>query len=66
MKIFLLLIFFCNFFISSVICKEKTKYIYRYKKEQFIDLGSLGVKGKNIAPGDLSVKERKRTRFKES
>ena len=65
MKIFFLLASFIIFFMSHVTCKEKTKYIYRYKKDQFIDLGSLGVKGSNIAPGDLSVKERKRMKFKE-
>lgn len=65
MKILLLLFSFNIFLISQVISKEKTKYIYRYKKDEFIDLGSLGVKGKSIVPGDLSVKERKRIKFKE-
>ena len=65
MKSFLLLIISTIFFMPHVICKEKTKYIYRYKKDQFIDLGSLGVKGRNIAPGDISIKERKRVIFNE-
>jgi len=35
----------------------------RYKKYQAIDLGDLEIKGKIIAPGDISIKERSRRRF---
>lgn len=37
--------------------------IYQYKKYEKFDLGDLEVKGKLIAPGDLSVRERERRRF---
>ena len=38
----------------------KEKVIYRYKKSETIDLGELNVKGKNMAPTDLTVRERLR------
>ena len=40
--------------------ESKEKVIYRYKKNETIDLGELNVKGKNMAPGDLTVRERVR------
>ena len=43
--------------------KVKSKVIIKYKQHESFDLGSLEIKGKIIAPGDLSVKERQRTRF---
>ena len=66
MKIIFFLIIINLFFIENALVKEKTKYIYRYKKNQYIDLGAMGIQGKNIAPGDLSVQERKRIEFKEN
>ena len=36
----------------------KEKIIYRYKKSETIDLGELNVKGKNMVPTDLTVRER--------
>jgi hypothetical protein len=46
--------------------KKKTKINYRYKKNEYINLGALGIKGKNLVPGDLSIQERKRIKFKEN
>ena len=66
MKFIVFLIILNMFFIRDALVKEKTKYIYKYKKDQFIDLGSLGVQGNNIAPGDITVQERKRINFKEN
>jgi len=37
--------------------------IIKYKQYESFDLGNLEIKGKIIAPGDLSVKERQRKRF---
>jgi hypothetical protein len=53
----LLLIFSFNSF------AQKTKTIYKYKQYEQVDLGDMDVKGKIIAPGDISVKERKRKEF---
>ena len=43
--------------------ENKSEIIYKYKQEDFIDLGSLEIKGEIIAPGDISVKERDRKVF---
>jgi hypothetical protein len=53
-------------FVSQTIKAEepKTKVIYKYKDYESIDLGSLEIKGKIIAPGDLTVSERERKEFK--
>jgi hypothetical protein len=50
-------------FSLSLMGAEK-KIIYKYKKYEKFDLGNLEVKGKVIAPGDLSVRQRRRRRFK--
>jgi hypothetical protein len=42
----------------------KEKVIYKYKQYEKFDLGDLEVKGSIVAPGDLSVKERRRKVFK--
>lgn len=42
----------------------KKKIIYKYKNYEKFDLGNLEVKGKIIAPGDISVRQRKRKLFK--
>ena len=47
---------------STALAEEKV--IYEYKKYEKFDLGDLEVKGQLIAPGDLSVRERDRRRFK--
>ena len=41
----------------------KKNVIIKYKQYESFDLGNLEIKGKIIAPGDLSVKERQRKRF---
>ncbi len=41
----------------------KQKIIYEYKKKEFIDLGNLDIKGTLLAPGDISVQNRKRKEF---
>lgn len=43
--------------------KNKKNVIIKYKQYESFDLGNLEIKGKIIAPGDLSVKERQRKRF---
>ena len=60
-KIFILL-FLLN---TSLWAEEKRKsnIIIKYKQYESFDLGNLEIKGKIIAPGDLSVKERQRKRF---
>jgi hypothetical protein len=44
--------------------EEKKNIIYKYKDYESIDLGSLEIKGKIIAPGDLTVSERERKEFR--
>jgi hypothetical protein len=39
------------------------KVIYKYRKYEKFDLGSMEIKGSIVAPGDLSVKERSRRTF---
>jgi hypothetical protein len=46
--------------------KVRTKIIYKYKKEEYFDLGQLYIKGNISSPGDLSVKFRKRKGFRYS
>ncbi|MCP4911996.1 MAG: hypothetical protein GY909_02665 [Oligoflexia bacterium] len=43
--------------------KGKKNVIVKYKQYEKFDLGNLEIKGKVIAPGDLSVLERKRKVF---
>jgi len=43
---------------------RKKNIIYKYKDYEAIDLGALEIKGKIIAPGDLTVSERERKMFK--
>lgn len=42
---------------------KKGNVVYKYKKYESFDLGNLEVKGDIIAPGDLSVQERQRTKM---
>ncbi len=42
---------------------SKEKIIYKYKEYEKFDLGDLQIKGNIIAPGDLSVKQRRRKVF---
>lgn len=43
--------------------KGDENVIYKYRKHEKFDFGSLEIKGSIVAPGDLSVKERSRRTF---
>lgn len=47
----------------SMQCIAKEKVIYKYKEYEKFDLGDMEIKGSILAPGDLSVKERRRKIF---
>ncbi len=42
---------------------QNKKIIYKYKEYEKFDLGDMEIKGNIIAPGDISVKERRRKVF---
>lgn len=64
MKTLLLLSLIFNFSSWAQTPKgSKKNVIIKYKQYESFDLGNLEIKGKIIAPGDLSVKERQRKRF---
>lgn len=44
-------------------CFSKEKVVYKYKEYERFDLGDMEIKGSVVAPGDLSVKERRRKIF---
>ena len=48
---------------SSLQAQTKKKVVYKYKEYEKFDLGDLEIKGSIIAPGDISVKERRRKVF---
>lgn len=48
----------------ACLASSKEKTIYKYKQYEKFDLGDLEIKGSIIAPGDLSIKERRRKIFK--
>jgi len=48
---------------SSVCFAQKTKTVYKYKEYEKFDLGDMEIKGNIVAPGDISVKERRRKVF---
>ncbi|MDD0853414.1 hypothetical protein HBN50_09910 [Halobacteriovorax sp. GB3] len=50
-------------FFRVAIADAKDNVIIKYKKYDEIDLGNLEIKGKLLAPGDLSVQERDRVKF---
>ncbi|MBC75429.1 MAG: hypothetical protein CME64_05375 [Halobacteriovoraceae bacterium] len=50
-------------FLFSPTVFAKKKVIYKYKEYEKFDLGDLEIKGSIVAPGDLSVKERRRKTF---
>lgn len=54
------------FFCSSIIASENggKKVNIEYKKYEKFDLGNLEIKGQIIAPGDISVRQRKRKKFR--
>lgn len=47
--------------LTPVAAKERV--VYKYKQYEKFDLGDLEIKGSIVAPGDLSVKERRRKIF---
>ena len=50
-------------FFSTVTFGQKKNIKYKYKEYEKFDLGDLEIKGNIIAPGDISVKERRRKVF---
>jgi hypothetical protein len=42
---------------------QSKKVVYKYKEYEKFDLGDLEIKGNILAPGDISVKERRRKVF---
>lgn len=56
-----LILFFTLVFSFNIHSKEKV--IYKYKEYEKFDLGDMEIKGSVVAPGDLSVKERRRKIF---
>ena len=50
-------------FTSNFAFSQKKKVVYKYKEYEKFDLGDLEIKGSIIAPGDISVKERRRKVF---
>jgi hypothetical protein len=59
----LIILFLAKTYIHAQETKVKPKVIVKYKQYETFDLGDLEIKGKIIAPGDLSVQERGRKRF---
>ncbi len=58
----LLLLLACLSCTFPLMAQDK-KIIYKYKEYEKFDLGDLEIKGSVIAPGDISVKERRRKVF---
>lgn len=63
MKIFQILCLLLCFLPNFLMAEPKVRIIYKYKKYDAIDLGSLEIKGNIIAPGDLTVKDKQRKVF---
>mgnify|MGYP000173923461 CR=1 FL=1 len=59
----LIIIMFIIMAVSPVAFGQKVKTVYKYKEYEKFDLGDLEIKGNIIAPGDISVKERRRKVF---
>ena len=57
------LLFLILTFSSLQVYAQSKKVIYKYKEYEKFDLGDMEIKGSIIAPGDLSVKERRRKVF---
>jgi hypothetical protein len=51
---------------ADEVAQDKANTVYKYKQYEVIDLGSMEIKGKIVAPGDLTVNERERKTFKRS
>jgi hypothetical protein len=54
---------FCVIVILSTQALAKKKVVYKYKEYEKFDLGDMEIKGEVVAPGDLSIKERRRKKF---
>lgn len=52
-----------SFILCSSVFGQSKNIVYKYKEYERFDLGDLEIKGSVIAPGDLSVKERRRKTF---
>lgn len=50
-------------FASNFGYAQKKRTVYKFKEYEKFDLGDLEIKGSIIAPGDISVKERRRKVF---
>lgn len=62
-KLCLIIIFVLSTAMAQRKAGTKKNVIIKYKKYESFDLGNLEIKGKIMAPGDLSVKERRRSQF---
>jgi hypothetical protein len=49
--------------LSLSVSAQNKKVIYKYKEYEKFDLGDMEIKGSIVAPGDISVKERRRKIF---
>jgi hypothetical protein len=54
---------FCVILVFSSQTFAKKKVVYKYKEYEKFDLGDMEIKGEVVAPGDLSIKERRRKKF---
>lgn len=61
MKNIIILLSLLNF---SHAFSEENKKTYQYKQFEVIDLGAMEIKGQIMAPGDLTITERKQTVFR--
>ena len=57
------LLLIITFMLFSNLAFSKEKVVYKYKEYEKFDLGDMEIKGSIVAPGDLSVKERRRKIF---
>jgi hypothetical protein len=51
-------------FLAFTSVNAEEKVIYKYQQRQRVDLGDLEIKGKVLAPGDITVTDRDRKRFR--
>lgn len=63
MRNFIRLFVLIAFMLAPTAAMAKKKVVYKYKEYEKFDLGDLEIKGSIVAPGDLSVKERRRKVF---
>ncbi len=64
MKVILIFTFLISFNIFSQEQKNMNKrIIYKYKKEEYFDLGDMTIDGNILSPGDISAKVKQRKIF---